>query len=540
MSNKKLEFARGEIIASKYEVVDLLDQSPLGLTYRVKHLKSGKYVRLTMLRPEIAGREQKEAVIEAFKKARANQNPNLIRVGELADHNGVGYFVTEDFEGSTLRELIQEYRIGGRMFTLKEASQIVIQILEGLAAIHDEGACFRALRPEYVLVRIKRTGPRQSNFVSQVKLVGYGFWDLVPPSILAEDEFARGEAQYLAPELKSFDPEPTERSDLYSAAVMFYEMLVGTAPVGTFQLPRQRRPDLPQHVDGVVEVGLATAPEDRYPAAKDLVADIQRANREAAFDEPVETPKLNPLIGVLAVVLVVAVAAILFNLQSDPRVEAESADARLRTEVAAAHETREPGEIRAILAAYPQNMMYVPGGPYIKGRLNQEFKAPRSEPLAESTHVEPFLIDLFEYPNKRDAPPKFNATHNEAERLCSEAGKRLCTADEWEKTCKGPSNTIYSYGDTFDQDFCGLDGVYRSGSMTECRSGWGVFDLSGNFREWTSDMRNNNPSRRLVKGGQRQNPERGTRCAFSEDLGDSFSDVTLSFRCCMDFSPSGQ
>ena len=42
----KLEFTRGEVIADKYEIVDFLDESPLGLLYRTKHIKTGKYVRL--------------------------------------------------------------------------------------------------------------------------------------------------------------------------------------------------------------------------------------------------------------------------------------------------------------------------------------------------------------------------------------------------------------------------------------------------------------------------------------------------------------
>ena len=49
MATSKLEFSRGDRIAS-YEVVDLLDESPLGLTYRAKEVKNGKYVRLTVLR----------------------------------------------------------------------------------------------------------------------------------------------------------------------------------------------------------------------------------------------------------------------------------------------------------------------------------------------------------------------------------------------------------------------------------------------------------------------------------------------------------
>ena len=135
MSNK-LEFSRGDVIAKKYEVIDLLDENPLGLTYRVKHISTSKYVRLTMLRPRVASRDKKEKIIESFKLAKETLHANLLKVGELGEHDGIAYFTAEDFEGQTLRELIQEYRIGGKRFELKEAAQVVMQILEACDQAH--------------------------------------------------------------------------------------------------------------------------------------------------------------------------------------------------------------------------------------------------------------------------------------------------------------------------------------------------------------------------------------------------------------------
>ena len=100
-----------------------------------------------------------------------------MKIGELGEHDGVAYVTYEDFEGGTLRELLQEYRINGKQFALKEAAQIVMQILEGLDALHKSGLVLRALRPEYVLVNVRYTGPRKQTFVAQTKVVGAGFWD---------------------------------------------------------------------------------------------------------------------------------------------------------------------------------------------------------------------------------------------------------------------------------------------------------------------------------------------------------------------------
>lgn len=539
MSNATLEYGRGDVIAEKYEVVDHLDESPLGVTYRVKHLKSGKYVRLLLLRPKIAGREQKDQILAAFKAAKEVDHPHLVKVGELGEHDGVAFFTYEDFEGTTLRELIQEYKIGGKQFAVKEAAQITTQVLEGLALAHDQTLIMRALRPEYVLVNVRYTGPRRQNFVAQSKVVGVAFWDLVPSAVIAEDEFTRGEAQYLAPELKSFDPTPSARSDVYSAGVIFYEMLVGSAPVGTFQLPRTRRPDLPEHLNNVVELALAQAPDDRYPTATDFINDIQRTFQDALLVEDTEKrPLITPVGWVLAVLLVVLVCIILFNSRTDPRLAAEAADSQVRKTVIETHTKPTPGEVMGILEKHPKNMVYVPPGPFVSGRLHIETAemARQSEPLANVVQMDAYLIDMFEFPNLQNGEPQYSVSYDDAEKACASVGKRLCTENEWEKACKGPRNHIYAYGDVFDPEFCGdgLEDVGRAGVRPGCKSGWGVFDMSGNFREWTRTPPSGKDSRRVVKGGLKGYPNKGTRCAMATDESTAFSDSSLSFRCCRD------
>ncbi len=537
MTKAKLEFSRGETLASKYEIVDLLDESPLGVTYRVKHLKTGKYVRLMLLRPTVAGRDQKDTIVHAFKKAKALSHPHLVKLGELGEHEGVAYYTFEDFDGGTLRDLLQEYKVNGKQFAVKESSQITMQILEGLGAAHNAGMVMRALRPEYVLLNVRYTGPRRQTFVAQTKLVGIAFWDLVPAAVLAEDEFTRGEAQYLAPELKSFEPNPSPRCDIYSTGVLFYEMLVGSAPVGTFQLPKVRRPDLPDHVNDVVELALAQAPDDRYQAANDFINDIQRTFRDAALnDEMVRRPLVTPVGWALALALVAFVGIILFNFRSDPEQRAKALDSQIISEVFEEIQDNQPmpADVAKIYARHPPNMVYVPEGPYVSGRLHKENSAPASEPVAEKQYTKGFLMDLFEFPNLKGEIPRFDVTWTEADRLCDEAGKRLCTEQEWERSCKGPKSTIYSYGDTFDTEFCGvgLREPYRSGDRADCKSGYGSLDLSGNFREWTSSEPKK--GRKIVKGGLKGNAEKGTRCAMTTDEGVSFSDKSLSFRCCRD------
>ncbi len=535
----KLMYARGDVIAGRYEVVDHLGENPLGVVYRVKHLEAGRYLRLTLLRPDIASPGDRDRVVEAFERARAADHDGLLQVGELAEAEGVAFFTSEDVEGSTLRELLDERRLHGGQVDLRLAAQVASRILDALEQVHRQGSVYRALRPEYVLVQVRTTGPSRMDLVSEVKLYGAFLFDLVPTTALVEDEFTRGEAQYLAPELKAREPSATPLSDVYSVGVVLYEMLVGNPPVGTFQLPSAVRPDLPKHLNDVVELALALAPEDRYPSAAAFREDLKRAFDEAgAFDTP-DTSAVSPLFWAVALVCVVLVGVLAYAARPDPVKQAIAADSKVRAEVYEQHARPSDAEIASVLSRHPPNMIFVPGGPFVRGRLHVEKNgqlAPATEPVAEVVEVEGFLIDAFEYPNLKGGKPMVRMTADEAEAACAAEGKRLCTAEEWEKACKGPANTIYSWGDDWDVAPCGegLEDTSRSGARPDCRSGWGVFDISGNFREWTATAPKGKSNRRIVKGGLKGNAEKGMRCAMTTDLRADYKDSTLSFRCCRD------
>ncbi|MGI5865756.1 MAG: formylglycine-generating enzyme family protein, partial [Myxococcales bacterium] len=100
--------------------------------------------------------------------------------------------------------------------------------------------------------------------------------------------------------------------------------------------------------------------------------------------------------------------------------------------------------------------------------------------------------------------PWMVASNAVAEVACAAAGKRLCSAAEWELACRGPEGTVYGYGEHYEPETCnGIDAFGRSafrleptGAFPNCTNGWGLFDMNGNLWEHIaggSDM--------LVRGG---------------------------------------
>jgi formylglycine-generating enzyme required for sulfatase activity len=529
------QFGRGDTIASRFEVRDLLGEGPLGTSYRVS--ENGTSHHLLVLRPELASKAGENGLARAEKRARSLEDANILAFEEMVHDGSVTAFVYEDFDGQTLRAFMNEQKVAGQQLDAKAAAQIVGRILGGLEASHNKSCFVRALRPENILFHGRRTGPGGRNLVATVKLCYLGVWDLADATMLAEDEFNRGEAQYMAPELKGFEPRATPRCDIYSAGVMFYELLVGVAPLGTFQPPTHLRSELPKHVDNVVELAIAHGPEDRYQSAKDMRVDVERTFKDAAILEEQEKQPVIGLLGWATLALIVIVLGVVaFFLKPDAEVSAKARDAAVMQQVLDAQPEVDPAAAARFVAKNP-NMVYVPGGPFVRGRLHVEDPkdASRSESLAQIAEVPAFLIDAYEFPNVAGERPEYKVTYDEAEAKCEEAGKRLCTADEWEKACKGPLSSVYSYGDFFDLDQCG-DGLenrgYPSGARTNCRSKYGAFDMSGNFQEWTSTSPSGKATRRLVKGGQKGNARRGTRCAFSNDEPTAIKDSSVGFRCC--------
>ena len=122
-----------------------------------------------------------------------------------------------------------------------------------------------------------------------------------------------------------------------------------------------------------------------------------------------------------------------------------------------------------------------------------------------------YCIDEFEYPNRRGDKPPVMVSFFDAESSCAQAGKRVCRESEWVAACEGPEETPFPGGWRRDPQKCNfdnkwvspiLDRVYAaqselrsaellrldrrqpSGSRPDCKSGFGVFDLTGNVDEW--------------------------------------------------------
>ncbi len=160
--------------------------------------------------------------------------------------------------------------------------------------------------------------------------------------------------------------------------------------------------------------------------------------------------------------------------------------------------------------------------------------------------------------------PWTNVTRSAAEAACRAiqpacggAGQppcwRLCSANEWLEACQGVAATVYPYADVHQPNTCNgkendgdgaqagnQDVLLPTGAKSGCTAGTeGVFDMSGNAREWTSELRGAapGPTGYTVRGGAYDTSAYGQRCDFTFAIfPESFAYPNLGFRCCRDAS----
>jgi serine/threonine protein kinase len=198
--------------------------------------------------------------------AAVSRHPHLVHVLGTGQEGDRLYLAMELVEGTSLDRVLKQRRV-----SLPEAFAVMRGICRGLAQAHQHGYVHRSLTPRNVLV---------SPDFSTVKVADLGAtgFEAAPnlTATLSTGEIRLGALYYLPPEILEGQARVDARADLYSAGVIFHEMLTGRSPGPKFALPTQLNAELPPEVDVVVLTCLARNPGERYANAGDLLAALER------------------------------------------------------------------------------------------------------------------------------------------------------------------------------------------------------------------------------------------------------------------------
>ena len=236
-----------------YELLESLGRGGMGEVFLARQKSLGREVALKILRGDLAESGWLPERFEREARTMATlHHPNIVTVHDaLRLSDGCVAIVMEFVRGGTLRARIAAAPEG---LPLADAVRWVRQTADGLRAAHAAGIIHRDVKPENVLIN--------TNGDARVSDFGISFSTGPEATRYTQTGTSLGTIGYMAPEQFRGGPVD-ERSDIYSLGAMFYEMLTGRLPQGSFSPARKLRPGIPEHLDAVIHACLRPDPQER-------------------------------------------------------------------------------------------------------------------------------------------------------------------------------------------------------------------------------------------------------------------------------------
>jgi serine/threonine-protein kinase len=204
-------FVPGTLVAGRYRIVSLLGRGGMGEVYRATDLTLSQPVALKFL-PDSGPDHQRalERFHSEVRIARQVSHPNVCRVYDVGEADGMPYISMEYVDGEDLASLLQ--RIG--RLPADKALEIARKICAGVAAAHDKGVIHRDLKPANIML------DRRGNVV----VMDFGLAAVADQ--LRGAEARSGTPAYMAPEQLRGE-QVTAKSDIYALGMLLYEIFTG-------------------------------------------------------------------------------------------------------------------------------------------------------------------------------------------------------------------------------------------------------------------------------------------------------------------------
>jgi predicted Ser/Thr protein kinase len=262
----------GWLIQGKFEVLDEIGHGGMGVVYRARQVSLDRIVALKMLSARLVDDEQFQERFRQEAKIIARLNhPNIIQVYDIFDIEDEGGFciVMEYLDGDSLATELRR----SKRLDVPRVLSIARQVAAGLAYAHGKGIIHRDIKPDNIML----LGG------DQVKIMDFGIARLLDSSLQTRTGISMGTPQFMAPE-QARSQTVDARTDLYSLAVVLYNMLAGEPPftgdspisIALKQVqesprpPSELNPSIPPELESLVLRGMQKDPAKRFGSATEL------------------------------------------------------------------------------------------------------------------------------------------------------------------------------------------------------------------------------------------------------------------------------
>lgn len=270
-------------VVADYNLLERIGEGGLGEVFRARDTRAGRTVALKLAPKGFAEGQRRHRLIEDARAAAALSHPNIAWLFDVGHHDGQLYLAYEFVQGATLRE-----HMGSGVMNPRHALDLAVQVADALAEGHARGVVHKDIRPDSVLETAKGS--------AKVLDFGMSLWTrggqlralaAAAPDSVSIDALAN--VAYMSPE-QALGGRVDARTDVFSLAVIVYEMVTGTNPFvaetpaatmvnvirKTPPNPTALNADLPRMFDVVLPRALAKDLDKRTESAAKFAADLRR------------------------------------------------------------------------------------------------------------------------------------------------------------------------------------------------------------------------------------------------------------------------
>ncbi len=273
----------------RYIIEKEIGRGGMAVVYKAYDPELGRTVAIKLIRSTGFSDDQTGMLTERFRreaKALARlDHPNIVKVLDYGEFNGSNYLVMEFLEGTTLKEI-------RKPLPVDVAVRLIRPIVSALNYVHRQGILHRDIKPSNMMFTKDRV----------IKLTDFGIAKWLDPEAgmqtLTETGLGIGTPEYMAPE-QGMGRKVDERADMYSLAIVFYELVTGHKPFqgptpmavlakqATDPIPDPRSfvPELNKSVVLFLAHSLAKNPDDRYASMNDFVRDLDGLRLQAIAEQ---------------------------------------------------------------------------------------------------------------------------------------------------------------------------------------------------------------------------------------------------------------
>ncbi len=287
-----VDLSPGVVFHSRYEILGPLGHGGMGMVYRARDRSLDEIVAIKILRPDFA---QDPRMAQRFKSeirlARKVRHRNVCTIHDFGEEQGLVFISMEFVDGVDLKRALGRAKGG---LPTEQAYDIVIQIADGLEAVHEAGIIHRDLKTPNVMLDSR----------GNARLMDFG---------LAKQEHSQGDSatatghvvgtpEYMSPE-QAQGTKLDARCDIYALGVVAFEVFSGRVPfrgdtpISTIlkhlhDAPPLEGPEatgIPVEILPILKKALAKEPPERYGSAREMSEALRKARARRKGGAAVDT-----------------------------------------------------------------------------------------------------------------------------------------------------------------------------------------------------------------------------------------------------------